>query len=178
MLAGEPRELRRGVRTCRSRAARIAMLRAQGCGVPEVPRRIGRAPSTILRELHRNAATRAPRHWNCPGTHLGFDERCQRRQQAARPRSCPDTTPPADASTTFASPANDDPTRSCRPGTGRCRLGRAEQGRFIWPLSSRTGLRQWHIHWPHAVMVPMENDASTAASPRPLPVGPNQKRGL
>jgi len=24
----------------------------------------------------------------------------------------------------------------------------------------------------------MENDASTAASPRPLPVGPNQKRGL
>jgi Helix-turn-helix domain len=59
--------------TCRSRAARIAILRAQGCGVREVPRRIGRAPSTISRELHRNAATRAPRHWNCPGTHLGFD---------------------------------------------------------------------------------------------------------
>ena len=97
------------------------------------------------------------------------------------PRSCPDTTPPADASTTFASPANDDPTRSYRPGTGRCRLGRAEQSRFIWRPSSRTGLRQWHIHWPrapHAVTVPMENDASTAASPRPLPVGPNQKRGL
>jgi hypothetical protein len=28
---------------------------------------------------------------------------------------------------------------------------------------------------PHAVTVPRENDASTAASPRPLPVGPNQK---
>ena len=28
---------------------------------------------------------------------------------------------------------------------------------------------------PHAVTVPMENDASTAASPRPLPVDPNQK---
>jgi len=138
--------------------------------VREVARRIGRAPSTISRELHRSAATRAPRHWNCPGTHPGFDERCQRRQQAARPRSCPDTTPPADASTTFASPANDDPTRSCRPGTGRCRLGCAEQSRFIWRPSSRTGLRQWHIHWPrapHAVTVPMENDASTAASPRP-----------
>jgi len=162
-------------------AGRIAILCAQGCGVREVARRIGRAPSTISRELHRSAATRAPRHWNCPGTHPGFDERCQRRQQAARPRSCPDTTPPADASTTFASPANDDPTRSYRPGTGRCRLGCAEQSRFIWRPSSRTGLRQWHIHWPrapHAVTVPMENDASTAASPRPLPVGPNQKRGL
>ena len=98
--------------------------------------------------------------------------------QAARQRSCPDTTPPPDASTTFASPANDDPTRSCRPGTGRCRLGRAEQSRF---LSSRTGLRQWHIHWPrapHAVTVPMENDASTAASPRPLPSAPTRNEGF
>ena len=61
-----------------------------------------------------------------------------------RPRSCSDTTPPPDASTTFAPPANDDPTRSYRPDTGRCRLGRAEQSRFIWRPSTRTGLL---VHW-------------------------------
>src|ERR1700733_3312077 len=36
----------------------IALLRARGCGVREVARRLGRAPSTISRELRRNAATR------------------------------------------------------------------------------------------------------------------------
>ena len=36
----------------------IALLRAQGHGVREVARRIGRDPSTISRELRRNAATR------------------------------------------------------------------------------------------------------------------------
>jgi IS30 family transposase len=34
----------------------IALLRAQGCNVREVARRIGRAASTISRELRRNAA--------------------------------------------------------------------------------------------------------------------------
>ena len=37
----------------------IAILRAQDCGVREIARRIGRAASTISRELHRNAATRS-----------------------------------------------------------------------------------------------------------------------
>jgi len=37
----------------------IALLRAQGCGVREVARRIGRDASTISRELRRNAATRS-----------------------------------------------------------------------------------------------------------------------
>src|SRR6202167_5335473 len=37
----------------------IALLRAQGCNVREVARRIGRAASTISRELRRNAATRS-----------------------------------------------------------------------------------------------------------------------
>jgi len=37
----------------------IALLTAQGHGVREVARRIGRAPSTISRELRRNAATRS-----------------------------------------------------------------------------------------------------------------------
>ncbi len=36
----------------------IAILRAQGCGVREIARRIGRSPSTISRELRRNASTR------------------------------------------------------------------------------------------------------------------------
>lgn len=37
----------------------IALLRAQGHGVREVARRIGRAASTVSRELRRNAATRS-----------------------------------------------------------------------------------------------------------------------
>ena len=36
----------------------IALLRVQGLGVREIARRIGRAPSTVSRELRRNAATR------------------------------------------------------------------------------------------------------------------------
>jgi IS30 family transposase len=36
----------------------IALLRAQGIGVRETARRLGRSPSTISRELRRNAATR------------------------------------------------------------------------------------------------------------------------
>ncbi|CAN5245375.1 IS30-like element ISMsm8 family transposase [soil metagenome] len=36
----------------------VAILRAQGCGVRDIARRVGRAPSTISRELRRNAATR------------------------------------------------------------------------------------------------------------------------
>ena len=36
----------------------IALLRARGHGVREIARRLGRAPSTISRELRRNAATR------------------------------------------------------------------------------------------------------------------------
>jgi IS30 family transposase len=36
----------------------IAVLRARGCGVREIARRLGRSPSTISRELRRNAATR------------------------------------------------------------------------------------------------------------------------
>jgi IS30 family transposase len=36
----------------------IAILRAKGCGVREIARRMGRSPSTISRELRRNAAAR------------------------------------------------------------------------------------------------------------------------
>jgi IS30 family transposase len=37
----------------------IALLRVQGCSMRAVARRLGRAPSTISRELRRNAATRS-----------------------------------------------------------------------------------------------------------------------
>ena len=37
----------------------IAVLRARDCGVREIARRLGRSPSTISRELRRNAATRS-----------------------------------------------------------------------------------------------------------------------
>ena len=37
----------------------IALLHAQGAGVREIARRLGRSPSTISRELRRNAATRS-----------------------------------------------------------------------------------------------------------------------
>ena len=36
----------------------IALLRAQGLGIRQIASRIGRAPSTVSRELRRNAATR------------------------------------------------------------------------------------------------------------------------
>jgi IS30 family transposase len=39
----------------------IAILRAGGCGVREIARQLGRSPSTISRELRRNAATRGGR---------------------------------------------------------------------------------------------------------------------
>ena len=39
----------------------IATLRARGAGVREIARRLGRDPSTVSRELRRNAATRAGR---------------------------------------------------------------------------------------------------------------------
>ncbi|MCC2280929.1 IS30 family transposase [Streptomyces sp. ET3-23] len=39
----------------------IALLRAKDCGVREIARQLGRSPSTISRELRRNAATRGGR---------------------------------------------------------------------------------------------------------------------
>ena len=43
---------------CFGEREEIAIMRAQGAGVREIARAIGRAPSTISRELRRNAATR------------------------------------------------------------------------------------------------------------------------
>jgi IS30 family transposase len=43
---------------CFEEREQIALLRAQGAGVREIARRLDRSPSTISRELRRNAATR------------------------------------------------------------------------------------------------------------------------
>jgi IS30 family transposase len=43
---------------CFEEREEIALLRVQGAGVREIARRVGRSPSTISRELRRNAATR------------------------------------------------------------------------------------------------------------------------
>ncbi len=46
---------------CFDERERIALLRAEGLGVRAIARRVGRDPSTISRELRRNAATRGAR---------------------------------------------------------------------------------------------------------------------
>ena len=46
---------------CFTEREEIALLRADGCGVREIARRVGRSASTISRELRRNAATRGDR---------------------------------------------------------------------------------------------------------------------
>jgi IS30 family transposase len=43
---------------CFAEREEIALLRVEGCGVREIARWLGRSPSTISRELRRNAATR------------------------------------------------------------------------------------------------------------------------
>ena len=52
---GNPAKLRRYLSF--SEREEIAILHARGCGVREVARQIRRSPSTIFRELRRNAAT-------------------------------------------------------------------------------------------------------------------------
>jgi len=46
---------------CLAEREEIALLRAEGCGVREIARWLGRSPSTVSRELRRNAATRGGR---------------------------------------------------------------------------------------------------------------------
>ena len=55
----------------------IAISRARGCGVREIARQLGRSPSTISRELRRNAATRGG----------GFDYRATTAQWHAEMRA-------------------------------------------------------------------------------------------
>lgn len=62
----------------------LAILRAQGYGVREIARRIARAPSTISRELRRNAATRSGGFAYRATTAQWHADRAARRPKAAR----------------------------------------------------------------------------------------------
>src|SRR5215213_5550562 len=62
----------------------IALLRAQGDGVREIARRLGRAASTISRELRRNAATRGGGLEYWATTAQWHAERAARRPKPAR----------------------------------------------------------------------------------------------
>lgn len=62
----------------------IALWRAQGLGVREVTRRLERAPSTISRELRRNAATRSGNLDYRATTALWHAERAACRPKAAK----------------------------------------------------------------------------------------------
>ena len=62
----------------------IALLRAQQVGVREIARRIGRDPSTISRELRRNAATRSRSHEYRPLVAQWKAQQAAKRPKAAR----------------------------------------------------------------------------------------------
>jgi transposase, IS30 family len=62
----------------------IAIMRAVGCGVREVARWLDRSPSTISRELRRNAATRAGRLEYRAGVAQWKAERVARRPKIAK----------------------------------------------------------------------------------------------
>ena len=62
----------------------IALLRAQGLGVREVARRLGRSPSTVSRELRRNAATRGGNLDYLATTAQWHAERSARRPKQAK----------------------------------------------------------------------------------------------
>ena len=80
-------------RSCKPRSGRylsfvereeIALLRAEGLGVREVACRLGRAPSTISRELRRNAASRGGNLDYRATTAQWHAERAARRPKAAK----------------------------------------------------------------------------------------------
>ncbi|MDQ3093477.1 MAG: IS30 family transposase [Actinomycetota bacterium] len=62
----------------------IAILRARGCGVREIARQVGRSPSTISRELRRNAATRGGGFEYRTSTAQWHADRRARRPKSAR----------------------------------------------------------------------------------------------
>src|SRR3954469_10600984 len=85
---GMPASLRIGASSGRylsfAEREEIALLRAQGGGVREIARRIGRAPSTVSRELRRNAATRGGRLEYRASIAQGKAERAPRRPKTAK----------------------------------------------------------------------------------------------
>ena len=64
--------------------AEIAIVHAQGFGIREIARRIGRCPSTISRELRRNAATRGGDVQYRATTAQWHADRCAKRPNVAK----------------------------------------------------------------------------------------------
>ena len=71
----------------------IAILKANGCGVREIARRVGRSPSTISRELRRNAATRGGGLEYRATTAQWHAERRARRPKTGQARRQPEVAP-------------------------------------------------------------------------------------
>ena len=112
----------------------IAILHARGCGVREIARRTARSPSTISRELRRNAATRGgsleyratAAQWHATGGPAG-----------RRPRNSPRTKPC-------------EPT--CRTGSPAChqagwRRCAGPGVRWIGRRHGRRADRRWAASW-------------------------------
>ena len=107
----------------------IAVLLARGCGVREIARQLGRAPSTISRELQRNAALRTGRPEYRASTAQTHADRRARRPKPAKLAVNPELR------SLCAGPAR----RSCAAAR-RERCGSA--GRLAWAASrdrERTG---------------------------------------
>ena len=71
----------------------IALLEAQGVGVRKIARSLGRAPSTISRELRRNAATRSGKFDYRASVAQWKAELVARRPKTAKLAATPDSTP-------------------------------------------------------------------------------------
>ena len=112
----------------------IAILHAQELGVREIARRVGRSPSTISRELRRNASTR---------TYAAATG--QRRRNGtlnsapAAPRSASSRRTTRCASTCRTGSAARSPGQMARPCPGRCPLDRRRHGR----RADRRWARSW-----------------------------------
>jgi hypothetical protein len=105
----------------------IAIWCAQGCGVREIARRLGRAPSTISRELRRNAATRGGNLDYRATTAQWHAERAARRPKLSRRASSGDST------TNRRSPPSRAPSfkQAQHPPTSWLRDGQSEESRTI-----------------------------------------------
>ena len=96
----------------------IALFRAQGLGVREIARRVNRSPSTISRELRRNASTRT---WRLE--YKATTAQCHAERRARRPKP--------------AKLAVNDRLRALR---GRSALGRGSSPRWPSFRSARAGV--------------------------------------
>ena len=113
----------------------IALWRAQGHGVREIARRLGRAASTISRELRRNAATRGGGLEYRATTAQWHAERAARRPKPAKL---------ADSTRRCGRTCRTGWLAWSRPGRGRGRrAGRALEGPPAWARQDRRWARAW-----------------------------------